>query len=141
MGTVTLRIAAVLGFSCALAACSPPSTPAPVESPPPASGPGTIPCDTVIGGSATPPVGWQIVLDDVALPVGLVLDSSPTDAASGPRRFAKQGLLVRAGTRPELRIPADWQSRAWIGWGRMEPASVATVSACPPVGSDPWIAF
>jgi len=141
MGTLR-RIAAMLVSSCALGACDPSSTPLPVESSPlPSGDPGTVACDTVIGGSAGPPTGSEAVLDDVVLPVGQILQPSPTGGSGSPRLFAKQGLLVRAGARPELRIPTDWDGRAWIAWGQLEPADVVTVSACPPVGSDPWIAF
>ena len=139
MGAVR-RITVVL--VCAGAWACTPESPAP--SPPSAPAvetDGTVPCDSVIGGSATPPADWEVVLDSVALPVGRTLDAAPTGGAGSPRLFAKQGLLVRAGTRPELRIPADWETRAWIGWGPAEPANVVTVSACPPRGSDPWIAF
>lgn len=144
-------ITAVLVFSgvLALGACTPESpvspprsTTAPAESPLPAGGQGTIPCDSVIGSAVAPPPGLTVVVDDVALPLQRALDPSPTGGSGSPRLFAKQGLLVRAGAQPELRVPADWESRAWIGWGNPAgPASFVTVSACSPSGSDPWIAF
>lgn len=135
---MALALLLVLG---ALTACTPA---APAPSPEPTASPfdpTAIPCDQAIDALAGPPPGYSVLLDSVGLPVGRKLDINVIADVS-PRRFAKQGLVVRAGTPVELRIPADWEGRAWIEWGNSSHAkNVITVPPCPDRGSLTWLVF
>lgn len=104
-------------------------------------------CNDYIG--AHPPVpGLQVVLGVVALPTsaagGTALQTSRTgEGPSGPRLYAKTGLLVRARTDFQIVVPPGSGGRLGIGWGSSAtPAKAVVVSHCPrahlPVK---WIAF
>jgi hypothetical protein len=94
------------------------SGPAGVASGPAGSGEETLACEESIGTPASPEANLRVSLDAVALPVGIVLQTSAsgeTDPAA--RLFAKWGLLVRAGVVVDLVVPAGWTDRARVGWG------------------------
>ncbi|MEU8162672.1 hypothetical protein [Micromonospora parva] len=108
-----------------------------------ASGAG-LPCTPSVDALPTPPAGYRLVGEDVAVPDTPVLsagDSGEADPAA--RLFAKWGLVVRAGTVVDLRVAPGWQDRARLGWGGTgAPAATVTVHACPPEGGQAqWLAF
>jgi hypothetical protein len=103
---------------------------------------GSVPCGQAIDAPADVSPDDVVVLDNVALPVGRTLQVNPAGSDSELPLFAKHGLVVRAGTMVELRVPPEWEPRVRVGWGSpAAPAPEATVSACPARGHAPWLAF
>ncbi|WP_436774665.1 hypothetical protein [Yinghuangia sp. YIM S09857] len=102
----------------------------------PVTGLGTVglDCAATADGLAEPPPGDYVVLDAVAVPpghreLGLL---GPSGSATGNRRFAAYGLVVRTGEGVELSVPADAAERPAIAWGNVgEPVSVITIAPCP----------
>ncbi|GAA4444962.1 hypothetical protein [Phytohabitans houttuyneae] len=77
------------------------------------------------------------MLDAVALPAG-VLEPQPSGAAGW--LFAKQGLLVRAGTAVEVGVAPEAAGDVRIGWGSPGPeGALIRVPACP--SGNEWLAF
>ncbi|MGW0662213.1 hypothetical protein [Streptodolium elevatio] len=111
----------------------------------PVTGLGTVglDCASSIEGIPEPPDGYLRVLDAVAVPDrDRTLQLALADG-SGDRRFAKQGLVLRAGEGAELSVPSDAAERPAIAWGNIrEPVSVITVAPCPEhPGAQAWLAF
>ena len=152
-----MRLAAVPAavLALAVAGCSPDPVPAPPPAPsaltpsapalatsaPAASSvspaPGTVDCAHVIGGEEAPSDGAQVVLDAVSLPSRVL---EPHDAGEPGWLFAKQGLVIRAGTAVELTIDPSVADRATIGWGSPGPqGTTIRVPACQ--GAHRWLAF
>lgn len=91
-------------------------------------------CRSVNAAQQAAPVDREVVLGDVALPTGMLLEVSPTNrTGTAVQLFAKQGLVVRAGTVVDLRVAPGWETRARIGWGQspVSPALALHVPACP----------
>ncbi|WP_127506895.1 hypothetical protein [Actinoplanes solisilvae] len=129
------------------AACTADPVPAPVS---PTSGPagpssgstvspppGTVDCAHVIGGEEAPADGAQVVLGAVSLPSRVL---EPQDSGEPGWLFAKQGLVVRAGTAVSLTVAPAAAGKATIGWGSPGPrGTTISVPACQ--GANPWLAF
>jgi hypothetical protein len=77
-----------------------------------------VPCVDAIDHQP-PRRGLEVVLDAVALPTGLVLQANETNERGW--LFAKQGLVVRAGTVVDLEVPAAAAAHLRIGWGSPGP--------------------
>jgi hypothetical protein len=109
-----------------------------------AAGAGQVECRWSIRTRPDPPGGYRVVVQNVAVPTGLVLqanESGETDPVM--RSFAKWGLVVRAGAAVDLQVGPGWEDRARIGWGSPATPGVAVhVPACPgPSGPAVWLAF
>jgi hypothetical protein len=89
-------------------------------------------------GGRPPDAGYRVVLDAVALPTARL--EAQASGESG-RLFAKQGLLVRAGTAVELTVaPSAAAAGVTIGWGSPGPeGATIRVPACP--SANGWLAF
>ncbi|MFG3700561.1 hypothetical protein ACGF5C_21970 [Micromonospora sp. NPDC047620] len=111
----------------------------------PTSGsPAQVTCADSIDVKPQPPDGYRIVLGDVAVPTGRVLQAAESgEADPAARWFAKWGLVVRAGAAVDLQVAPGWEDRARIAWGpSAEPAATVHVSACAPAAGQPqWLAF
>ncbi len=91
-------------------------------------------CAHDIGGRA-PDKSYRLILDAVALPVGKLQAAESGDSGW---LFAKNGLLVRAGTAVELTVAPG--SDALIGWGSPGPVGTTIrVPSCPAAAG--WLAF
>ncbi|MGC5009900.1 hypothetical protein ACLQ2R_03960 [Streptosporangium sp. DT93] len=107
--------------------------------------PGTVRCDTRVGGERAPSGDLRIVGDAVALPAGDTREralqvSEVRLPDGGPGLFAKQGLLVRRGRHVELTVPEGMTGRLWLKWGRPDPPGTrVVVDRCD--SDDEWIAF
>jgi hypothetical protein len=102
-----------------------------------------VPCDEVIDSVAAPPSGYEAVADAVALATGPLQAEASGEADPGAARFAKSGLLVRAGAAVDLVAVGAPGQHATIGWG--SPARRSThvrVAGCPrPADGAEWLAF
>jgi hypothetical protein len=100
-------------------------------------------CEHAIDGSP-PSAEYTVVLDAVAL---LASPRSPalqaTDSGGSPLLFARTGLLVRAGVRARLEIPAAVAPDTGIGWSGWpsQPGRAVVVPACPDAEGTGWLAF
>jgi hypothetical protein len=130
-----MRLPALLLSLLAVAACTADPPPAPAVSASPA--PGSVDCAHVIGGVDAPSEGAQVILDAVSLPSRVL---EPQDSGEPGRLFAKQGLVVRAGTAVELTVAPAAVGKATIGWGSPGPqGTTIRVPACQ--GAHAWLAF
>jgi hypothetical protein len=126
---------------------SPPAVSAGVgtgPSSPGVAGPGLLVCTQSIGAASAPPPDLRVVLKELALPTGMVLQTSPSgESDAAARLFAKWGLVVRAGVVVDLRVEPGWEGHARIGWGSPASPSVSVhVPGCPPPpGSAQWLHF
>jgi hypothetical protein len=101
-----------------------------------------VPCADSIGTTSVP-AGYRVVVNDVAVPSGEVLQPVGLGGRGAERMFAKWGLLVRVGAVVQLRVAPGWDDRARIGWGQPGiPATSVQVEACTAgSGSAQWSVF
>jgi hypothetical protein len=107
-------------------------------------GPGLLACAASIGSAPAAPPDLQVVLQDLALPTGMVLQASPSgESDPAARLYAKWGLVVRAGAVVDLQVAPGWEGRARIGWGNPASPSLSVhVPGCPqPSGPAQWLHF
>lgn len=117
--------------------------PSPVSSPTrPGAATAAVDCADAIDRRARALPELTDIDGQVALPADWRLGTSRDPGAPAVARlFAKQGLLVRSGSRVELSLPDGLRSHAAIGWGNPgQPAAVVRVS-CPAVPGRPWLVF
>jgi len=91
-------------------------------------------CRSVNGAQPAPPPDREVVLGDLALPTGWVLQTRPSGKADPPARlYAKEGLVARAGAVVDVRVAPGWEGRARIAWGQepLTPSLGVHVPACP----------
>jgi hypothetical protein len=107
-----------------------------------------LPCGENIG--AQPPAGdMRVVLGVVALPTAPHLRRALQTALTrsrdpASRLFAKWGLVVRAGARLELTVPARLRDRMSIGWGNAGEGHVGSTISVPGCGGGQgkrWLDF
>lgn len=107
-----------------------------------------LPCRDTIGAQR-PWQGLTVVLGVVGLPASPHMAQALQTALTGSRDpaarlFAKQGLVVRAGTRFDLLVPARLRDRLSIGWGNAGGGHVGStirVAACRAGRNGGWLAF
>ncbi|PZG02441.1 hypothetical protein [Micromonospora deserti] len=102
------------------------------------SGPGpVVPCSHDLGVTTPPNDEYRLVLDAVAVPTKTL---APRQSGEPDWLFAKQGLVVRAGTPVEIMVAPEAVTRARIGWGSPGPEGTTIhVPACP--SGSGWVAF
>ena len=79
----------------------------------------TVPCKEAIETTAFPfrAGGYRVVLGVVSAPPAYLAEIEDTGQQPWPY-WRKQGLVVRAGSRPvTISVPAAWRGRAAIDWG------------------------
>jgi hypothetical protein len=94
----------------------------------------SLPCQNSIESLDGPASdgGHAVVLGRVELPTGGALGASRTAEDPEFPLFAKDGLVIKAGTSFELIVPRAWRSRLRIGWGSpAQPTTRLQVSRCP----------
>ena len=101
-------------------------------------------CTDSIGATAAAAPNLQVVLGDIALPTGILLQAETSgEIDPAARFFAKWGLVVRAGAVVDVAVAPGWASHARIGWGSPAPRGMRVhVPGCAaPAGQGPWLAF
>jgi hypothetical protein len=136
-----------------MAACSSSSPKAPTGSISASSGPsasvstaGASPGGGVAVGCGdsiartSPSAADRVFLGSVGFAGGMTAPPAPGGPGSARRYFAKQGLMVRAGTTAQIRVvPA---TSALVQYGTPGTATTQlTVSACPPGAGGDWSVF
>ncbi|OPC80120.1 hypothetical protein B4N89_03390 [Embleya scabrispora] len=107
----------------------------------------TVDCAGRIATQAAPPVGYTVLLGDVALETDRRLQTSRTTGAeSAHPLFAKSGLVVRGGTVVDLEVVPTPGHGAAIGWGNRDTtAGAIRVPDCTEgttgTGEPAWVAF
>jgi hypothetical protein len=105
----------------------------------------SLPCKNSIESLDEPTVdsGHTVVLGRVVLPTGRALGVNRTAEDQEFPLFAKDGLVLKAGTSFELIVPSEWRSRLRIGWGSpAHPTTRIQVPRCPAEDpSKPWLAY
>jgi hypothetical protein len=109
-----------------------------VTAPSPGAG---LACDQVIDTVDAPPAGRVVVAGAVAVPNPAALQVNPSGETAPPLRlFAKSGLVVRAASVVELRVPPAAADRLRIGWGNAaRPGMDVRVEGC--ADRTGWLVF
>jgi hypothetical protein len=95
----------------------------------------TVPCNEAIDTTVFPyrAAGYRLVLGVVSAPPAYLWQVVSTGDDDWPY-WRKQGLIVRAGSRPvTVSVPAAWRARAAIAWGyggKGEPFSSVRLATC-----------
>ena len=94
-----------------------------------------------------PPPDFENVLGVVALPTSSKAAALQTGRTGDPdpavRLFAKNGLVIKAGTTFELVVPDEAKDMVSIGWGvgPIKPSRRVTVSCPAGTSSSGWLAY
>lgn len=97
----------------------------------------TVPCSDDLGVTTPIDDQYRLVLDAVALPARTLV---PQGSGEPGWLFAKQGLVVRAGTAVDIMVAPGAVGHVRIGWGSPGPEATAIhVPACP--SGSGWLAF
>ncbi len=101
-----------------------------------------LPCSDFVGDMA-PPRGMRVVLGAVALPGRPDESRALQTGRDGARLFAKSGLWVRAGSRFELIVPAEFRDRIAMTWGNAGEGNHGTEMIDPGchVNGAPWVNY
>lgn len=112
-----------------------------------AAGPQALDCGSYIN-TQPPPTGYRVVLGVVALPAAPKWPALQTSRSGlnnhAERLFAKGALIIRAGSRSQLVVPAGLTGRLSIGWATTVPQRHRViVDNCRPRGGSHsgWLAY
>jgi hypothetical protein len=105
----------------------------------------SLPCRNSIESLDRPTADGDhtVVLGRVGLPTRSALGVNRTAEDPEFPLFAKDGLVIKAGTSFELIVPRRWRDRLRIGWGSpAQPTARLRVAGCQPIEpSKPWLAY